>query len=90
MASEELCEPRKDRLLDMPVDLAKNFKGVSYGDIALTECDVEGRVVFHPLVWYRLFERKAGQLCAVIERATRKPEVSNNVFGEGYEITGAV
>ena len=47
MISEEPCDLRKDRLLDMPVDVAKYLKRVSYGYIALTECDIEGGVVFH-------------------------------------------
>ncbi len=59
LASEELRELRKDHLLDMLVDVAKYFEGVSYGYIALAECDVEGRVVFNLQVWYRFFERKA-------------------------------
>ncbi len=41
MISEEPCELRKDRLLDMPVNVAKYFKGVSYG-----RCVVSTRLEF--------------------------------------------
>jgi APA family basic amino acid/polyamine antiporter len=90
MISEESCELRKDCLLDMPVDVAKNHEGVAYGYIALAKCNVEGRFVSHLQIWYRFFERKTGQLCAVIERSARKTAVGDDVVGEGHEITGAI
>ena len=84
-SSEEPCEPRKYRLLHMPVNVTKCFEGVSYRYIALTERDVEERVVFYPQVWYRFLEREAGQVHAVKEHGACEGESSNYIFGEGYE-----